>query len=116
MKTYQGGCHCGRVRYEVKSDLAKVVECNCSHCSRKGFLLAFVPAAEFTLQSGEGELTEYQFNKHVVHHLFCATCGIQSFSWGQKPDGTKTYSVNVRCLDGVAEGSYTVTQVDGRSR
>jgi hypothetical protein len=116
LKTYQGGCHCGKVRYEATTDLGRVIECNCSHCSRKGFLLTFVPPEHFKLLRGEGETTEYQFNKHVVHHLFCKTCGIQSYSWGVKPDGTKMHSVNVRCLDGVEPGSYTVTQVDGRSR
>jgi hypothetical protein len=116
LRTYQGGCHCGKVRYEVTTDLGRVVECNCSHCSRKGFLLAFVNAEHFKLHQGEDELTEYRFNKHVVHHLFCKTCGIQSFSWGVRPDGTKAHAVNVRCLEGVEPGSYTVTQVDGKSR
>jgi hypothetical protein len=115
-KRYQGGCHCGKVRYEVTTDLARVIECNCSHCSRKAFLLNFVTPEAFTLHAGEGELSEYLFNKHVIHHAFCKTCGVQSFSWGTKPDGTRMYSVNVRCLDGVEPGAYTVTQVDGRSR
>jgi len=115
-KRYTGGCHCGRVRYEATTDLARVVECNCSHCSRKGFLLTFVTPDAFTLLAGEGELTEYQFNKHVIHHVFCKTCGIQSFASGTKPDGARMYMVNVRCLEGVEPGSYTVTQVDGRSR
>lgn len=114
-RTYQGGCHCGKVRYEVSTDLARVLECNCSHCSRKGFLLTFVPPEQFRLLAGEAELTDYQFNKHVIHHVFCKTCGIQSFGWGNKRDGSKAYSVNVRCLDGVEPGSYTVTPVDGRS-
>jgi len=115
-KRYQGGCHCGKVRYEATTDLARVIECNCSHCSRKGLLLSFVTPDAFTLLAGDGELTEYQFNKHVIHHVFCKTCGIQSFATGAKPDGSRMYMVNVRCLEGVEPGSYTVTQVDGRSR
>jgi len=116
LKRYQGGCHCGKVRYEVTTDLGRVIECNCSHCSRKGFLLTFATPETFTLLSGEGELTDYQFNKHVIHHVFCKTCGIQSFGYATKPDGTRGYSVNVRCLQGVDPGAYTVTQVDGASR
>ncbi|HTQ02776.1 MAG TPA: GFA family protein [Polyangiaceae bacterium] len=116
LKTYQGGCHCGAVRYEATTDLGTVLECNCSHCSRKGFLLTFVSSDHFKLLRGEDALTEYQFNKHVVHHLFCKTCGIQSFSWGVRPDGTKSHMLNVRCLDEVDHASYTVKQVDGKSR
>jgi hypothetical protein len=116
LKRYQGGCHCGKVRYEATTDLSRVIECNCSHCSRKGFLLTFVTPEAFTLKSGEDEVTDYQFNKHVIHHVFCKTCGIQSYGYGTKPDGTRAYSVNVRCLEGVDPGSYTITQVDGRSR
>jgi hypothetical protein len=116
LRTYQGGCHCGKVRYSVTTDLGRVVECNCSHCSRKGFLLTFVTAEHFELLQGEDALTDYQFNKHVVHHLFCKTCGIESFSWGARADGTKMHSVNVRCLEDVTPGSFTVTQVDGKNR
>jgi hypothetical protein len=114
-KTYSGGCHCGKVRYEATTDLGRVIECNCTHCSRKGFLLTFVAPEQFKLLSGEDELADYQFNRHVIHHLFCKTCGIQSFGWGTRRDGAKAFSVNVRCLDDVDPGSYTVTLVDGRS-
>jgi hypothetical protein len=116
LKTYSGGCHCGKVRYEVQMELGPVIACNCSICSKKGYLLAFVPAGQFKLLSGEGELTDYQFNKHVVHHLSCKTCGIQSFSHGSKADGTKMYSVNVRCLDGIDVFGLEVKQIDSRAR
>ena len=62
-KAYSGSCHCGRVRYDVTTDLTKVLECNCSHCERKGLLLTFVTPGQFALHSGEQELMEYQFNK-----------------------------------------------------
>ncbi|HVU01624.1 MAG TPA: GFA family protein [Polyangiaceae bacterium] len=113
-RTYEGGCHCGKVRYKVETDLARVMECNCSICSKKAYLLAFVPASAFELLSGADSLTDYQFNKHVVHHQFCSTCGIQSFGWGITKDGQKMFSVNVRCLDGVDLAGLTVTQVDGK--
>lgn len=114
-KTYSGSCHCGRVRYEVTTDLARVMECNCSHCSRKGFLLSFVPSEQFRLLSGEDALTDYQFNKKVIHHLFCATCGVQSFGRGPGPGGVEMVAVNVRCLDGVDRSTLSVTQFDGKS-
>jgi hypothetical protein len=115
-KTYTGGCHCGKVRYEVTTDLSRVISCNCSICSKKGYLLTFVNADMFTLSSGESALTDYQFNTKNIHHLFCSTCGIESFSHGKGRDGTPMYSINVRCLDDVDVSKLTVTQFDGKSR
>jgi len=115
-KTYLGGCHCGKVRFSVTTALGPVVSCNCSICQRKGHLLTFVTAEHFTLLSGDDALTDYQFNKHNVHHLFCATCGIQSFTWGTGQGGQKMYSVNARCLDDIDLSTLTVKHVDGRSR
>src|SRR4029078_105870 len=99
LKSYTGGCHCGKVRYQVEADLSgPVISCNCSMCGRTGTLLTFVPAKQFTLLSGEDALTDYQFNKHVIHHLFCKTCGIKSFARGTGRDGQPTVAINVRCL------------------
>lgn len=115
MKTYTGGCHCGNVRYEVQMDLEGVMSCNCSICGKTGGLLAFVPASQFTLTSGEGRLTDYQFNTKNVHHLFCPTCGIRSFATGTDRQGQKMYMVNVRCLDGVEYEALPVQHYDGRN-
>lgn len=114
-KTHRGGCHCGQVRYEVVTDFGKVVSCNCSICSKKGSLLAFVGTGQFKLLSGESALTDYQFNKHRIHHVFCSKCGIQSFAHGTGADGTKMYAVNVRCLEDVDVSALKVTQFDGKS-
>ncbi len=114
---HEGGCQCGKVRYRVSIDLtAPVIACNCSMCGRSGTMLSFVPAAQFTLVSGEDALTDYQFNKHAIHHLFCAACGIKSFACGKGRDGGDTVAINVRCLDGVELDSLNVTKFDGRSR
>jgi hypothetical protein len=115
--TYTGSCHCGAVRYEVKLDLKKpVVSCNCSMCGRSGTLLTFVPEGEFKLLAGEGSLSDYQFNKHLIHHLFCKTCGIKAFARGVARDGTPTVAVNARCLEGVDAGGLNVTQFDGKAK
>ncbi len=113
-QTYSGGCQCGKVRYEVELELGEVMACNCSRCGRLGSLLAFAPEAQFKLLSGADDLTEYEFNKHVIKHLFCSTCGIQSFAQGKRPDGGAMAAVNVRCLDGVNVDSLQVKHVDGR--
>lgn len=110
-----GGCHCGRVRFKATVDLATTMTCNCSICQKSGTILTFAPAERFTLLSGEADLTEYRFNKKVIHHLFCKTCGVRSFSRGQKPGGGEMVAVNVRCLDDVDIASLTPKAVDGRS-
>jgi hypothetical protein len=115
-QTYTGGCQCGKVRYEVSLELGEVIACNCSRCGRLGSLLAFAPAQNFKLISGEGAVTEFQFNKHAIHHLFCATCGIQSFARGKRPsDGVNVVAVNARCLDGVEPEGLKVKHVNGRA-
>jgi hypothetical protein len=114
-QTYSGGCQCGKVRYEVALELAEVASCNCSRCGRLGSLFAFAPAQNFTLLSGEDALTDYQFNRRAIHHLFCATCGIESFARGRRPDGAEMVAINARCLDGIDVDALKVRKVDGRS-
>lgn len=115
MKKYTGGCHCRAVRYEAEMELDKAMECNCSHCSKKGFLLKFVPAEKFTLLSGEENLSEYPFNTKRIAHLFCKTCGVQSFGRGTGPDGTAMAAVNVRCLDDIDVAALEIMKVDGKN-
>jgi hypothetical protein len=117
-KKYNGSCHCGKVRYEVSLDLAagNVMACNCSMCGRKGTLLTFVPAEEFKLISGEDALTHYQFNKKVIDHSFCSTCGVTSFARGINPrDGKAMVAINARCLEGVQPEKLTIKHYDGAS-
>ncbi len=116
-KTYEGGCHCGRVRFRVTASLDEVYACNCSLCAKMGWRLTFAPQSAFTLLSGEDALTDYQFHKKHIHHVFCSTCGVRAFGHGPSKDGTEMYSVNVRCLDdvGVEAESFPVKHFDGRS-
>jgi len=116
MNTYHGSCHCGAVTFTVTADIEKAIECNCSHCSQKGFLLAFVPAEQFTLLTGEENLTEYRFNKKYIAHLFCKTCGVQGFGKSKSADGVETMAINVRCLTDLDINDIALTKVDGRSR
>lgn len=116
MAQYQGSCHCGRVAYEVEADLGQTITCNCSYCQRRGSVLAFSPASAFTLTEGEDALTEYRFHSQKIQHLFCETCGIESFARANGPDGTPMVAVNVLCLAGVEPGDLSPTMYDGRSR
>jgi hypothetical protein len=112
MKTMQGGCHCGRVRFKVTADLDRVTYCNCSICSKKGFLHLIVPPEQFDLVSGEDALTTYTFNTGVAKHTFCKVCGIHAF-YVPRSDPDKI-DVNVRCIDGVDTESLTVHTFDGQ--
>lgn len=115
-KTHQGGCHCGDVRYEVEVSLDQVVACNCSICAKRGHWLAFAPASQFRLLSGEEALVDYRFNTRAIAHLFCHRCGIGSFGRGAMPDGTPTVAINVRCLDDIDLALIQPIQYDGRNR
>jgi hypothetical protein len=115
-KTHTGGCHCGRVRFEAKADLSQVMSCNCSICTQRGFLWSFISPAQFELQSGGDTLSEYQFHKHVIRHLFCANCGIEAFARGKMPDGSDVIALNVRSLDGIDVAALKTKTFDGRSR
>lgn len=116
MTTHKGSCHCGAVRYHVETDLKQVIACNCSNCGRNGYLLNFVPATQFTLEQGEENLTDYQFNKKIIHHLFCKTCGVHSFCRGKGPDGSEMIAINARCLEDIDPSQLNVTPFDGKSK
>lgn len=112
--THAGGCHCGRVRFEVLAPAEiEASECNCSICSKSGFLHLIVPRSRFKLLQGEPFLSTYSFNTGVARHLFCKVCGIKSFYVPRSnPDG---FSVNVRCLDPGTMQRLTVTPFDGQN-
>jgi hypothetical protein len=114
-KRYTGGCHCGSVRFEVTADLTQATACNCSICSKAGWLLGFAPADAFSLKSGADALSDYQFGKKHIHHVFCRTCGIRSFSHGAGPGGKEMFAFNVRCLDSMDAEGLPVKRVDGKS-
>lgn len=112
LTTHTGGCHCGLVRFEVSApaDL-EVSDCNCSICTKSGYLHLIVTADRFTLLSGHGDLTTYTFNTGVAKHCFCARCGVKSFYIPRShPKGV---SVNARCIDADTVRSMTVTPFDG---
>lgn len=114
MVIHRGGCHCGRVRFEVEAPaVIEATLCNCSICSMTAYLHLIVPKSRFRLLAGEEELTTYTFNTRVAQHLFCRICGIKSFYVPRSnPDGI---SVNVRCLDQQTIESVRVTSFDGRN-
>lgn len=112
---YQGSCHCGRVKFEVEGDIASATSCNCSICQRKGSLLWFVPRSAMRLLTPEEDAGTYLFNKHLIKHRFCATCGISPYSEGTAPSGEAMAAINIRCIEGIDLQAIPVKHFDGRS-
>ena len=113
---YKGSCHCGKVVFEVEGEIDGAMACNCSMCSRRGSLLWFVPHEKLRLLTADQDIGTYLFNKHVVRHRFCPTCGIHPFAEAIDPKGKRMAAINIRCLEGLDFSSIPVTHFDGRSR
>jgi hypothetical protein len=112
---YRGGCHCGKVAFEVEGELTGAVRCNCSICARKGALLWCVPRAALRLLSPEEGIGTYSFNKHVIAHRFCRTCGIHPYAEDAAATGDRMAYVNIRCLEGIALAAVPTEDFDGRA-
>lgn len=110
---HTGGCHCGRVRFEVFAPARLVVsECNCSICVKTGYLHLVVPQSRFRVLQGAESLVTYTFNTGIAKHLFCRFCGVKSFYVPRShPD---SYSVNVRCIDAPTVEAISIEPFDGR--
>ena len=119
LKTYQGSCHCGAVRFEADLDLTQsTYRCTCSICRRTRFWPAVAREEGFRLLAGESELTQYLFNTGKNQHYFCKHCGVRAFGVGTETPIGKMYGVNLGCLEGIGEEELArlpITYVDGRS-
>ncbi|MES2257197.1 MAG: GFA family protein [Pseudomonadota bacterium] len=112
---YQGSCHCGNVKFEVEGEIKGALSCNCSMCKRKGALLAFFPRTSMTLLTPEDAIGTYTFNKHIIKHRFCKTCGIHVFGEAVDPKGNPTAAINLNCLEDFDTGALPVQHYDGKS-
>lgn len=116
MSIHSGSCHCGKIAFEFESDpITEGLECNCSMCGRKGAIMHFIPASAFTLKTAREDIATYHFNKHVIAHNFCPTCGVAPFSEGENPPGNKMVALNLRCVDGVDPRALKINFHDGRA-
>ena len=110
----EGGCHCGAVRFAIEVEQTpELLDCNCSICSRTGYLHLIVPHPHLTLLSGKDALTCYRFGSGVAEHLFCKHCGIKSFY--QPRSHPEAWSVNFRCLDPGHGIEPAIVAFDGRN-
>lgn len=112
---YKGSCHCGQVAFEVEGEINGAMACNCSICSRKGSLMWFVPREQLHLLTPDSAASTYTFNKHVIKHRFCPTCGIHPYGEGVDPKGNHMAAINIRCLEDIDLAAIPVQNFDGRS-
>ncbi len=112
---YKGSCHCGKVAFEVEGEIRDAMSCNCSICSRKGALLWFAPRDKLRLLTPDENAGTYLFNKHVIRHRFCTTCGVQPYAEGTDPNGNAMVAVNIRCLEDFDFESVPVKHFNGRA-
>jgi hypothetical protein len=110
---HRGGCHCGRVAYEVSGPIEQISQCNCSICTKKGYLHWIVSRERFRLLTPPSQLATYTFNTGVAKHHFCPVCGVASF-YVPRSDPDRI-DVNVRCLEGVELTGRKVVQFDGQN-
>jgi len=109
---YTGSCHCKAVTFAIEApEQVEVEDCNCSICSKAGFLHLILPLSKFELLSGADKLTTYTFNTGVAKHTFCSICGMKPFYTPRSnPDGI---DINVRCLD--TKPALTIVKFDGQN-
>jgi hypothetical protein len=112
---YRGSCHCGKVAFEVEGAIDTAIACNCSICSRKGSLLWFAPREQFHLLTPEENAATYDFNRHVIKHRFCKTCGMHPYAEGVDPKGARIAAINLRCLDEFDLASVKVQEFNGKA-
>lgn len=112
---YRGSCHCGAVAFEVEGVIDGALACNCSICRRKGALMWFVARDKLRLRTPEEAASTYTFNKHVIKHRFCPSCGIHPYGDGIDPQGNRMAAINLRCVDNLDLDSIPVQHYDGAS-
>lgn len=113
MSTHPGSCHCGKIGFEVEGDFPSALVCNCSYCRRAGHMLAFTSPDKFRLKTQASDVSTYLFNKQVISHFFCASCGIATHGSGVGPDGKRMVAVNLRCVPDIDLDALQIQTFDG---
>jgi hypothetical protein len=112
---HKGSCHCGKVTFEAEGELTAALSCNCSICSKKAALLWALPKQAVRFNQDSGHLGRYLFNRHVIAHRFCTTCGIHTHGEDAGETDEPNVYINIRCLEGVDLEAIPLQHFDGRS-
>ena len=109
---YAGSCHCGSIKFEIESDLEKIVQCNCSICIKRNAKMIMIPKDNFKLLEGSENLSLYQFNTEIAKHFFCKKCGI--YTHHNRKSDPNGMGVNLGCVEGLDPMVFDVIQFDGK--
>jgi hypothetical protein len=109
---FTGSCHCGALHYACDTDPTGVMTCNCSICRRKSSVLHFVDGPQVRLTADPQALGIYRFNRQIIAHAFCRTCGISPWAEVNAPDGTHKVALNLRTSD-FDYSALPATEYDG---
>ena len=109
---YTGSCHCSSIKFEIDSDLEKIVQCNCSICIKRNAKMIMIPKENFKLLEGSENLSLYQFNTEIAKHFFCKKCGI--YTHHNRKSDPNGMGVNLGCIDEVDPMKFDVIQFDGK--
>ena len=109
---YTGSCHCGSIKFEIDSDLEKIVQCNCSICIKRNAKMIMISKENFKLLEGSENLSLYQFNTEIAKHFFCKKCGI--YTHHNRKSDPNGMGVNLGCIDDVDPMKFDVIQFDGK--
>ena len=114
--SFTSTCHCGAISATIDADIPTAgMVCNCSICRRKGHILHFVPASQATIRAPADKVSDYVFNKKMIHHQFCTSCGCSPFGHGADGDGNEMLAINLRCVPECDLESLQINAVDGAS-
>lgn len=105
-ETRRSTCHCGAVELLItfESGLQNIRRCDCSLCSRKGYVMASVPTTHLQVVRGRDRLSLYQWGTMVAEHYFCSTCGIHTHH--KRRSNPSEYGINIACIEGVRALEY----------
>ena len=110
--TYEGGCHCGAVRFRITAHDTELTTCDCSLCAKKNALMVRVHESALEVRQGEDQLSTYRWNTGRAQHHFCRQCGIYTFH--RKRIDPSYFGVNVFCLEGFDLAALPVRATEGR--
>lgn len=109
---YNGSCHCSSIKFQIESNLEKIVQCNCSICIRRNAKMIMIPKENFLLLEGSENLSLYQFNTDIAKHFFCKKCGI--YTHHNRKSDPNGMGVNLGCIEDLDSMDFDAIQFDGK--